>query len=138
MASETKQMRISLQLVLLSAVFSMPAFTFAQADQPGSESNLKSNENSSVPQNYQGCLSRSNRNTVLVDGSGKSYDLVSGSVSLDSYVGRRVQVRASDINAGDPSSGERSAAAGELKGSVRTLDVSQISKIADQCSAPGK
>ncbi|HEY7352567.1 MAG TPA: hypothetical protein VH596_07335 [Terriglobales bacterium] len=92
--------------------------------------------NSSVPYEYQGCLTRMDGQFLLTTQSGKVFALVSGAVSLASYIGSSVNVRAFDINPGDPSSGERSVIAGEPENGPRTLDVSQISTVESQCSPP--
>jgi hypothetical protein len=119
-------------LLVCAAVFLTPCAVSQSA--PVTGSGQGSSANSTVPYQYQGCLISSGKQIALITPSGKRYELVSGSVSLAKYSGEKVAVRAIDINPRDPSSGERSVIAGEPESGVRTLDVSQISAIADQCS----
>jgi hypothetical protein len=74
---------------------------------------------------------------MLTDASNNDYKLVSTSGrSLDSYVGQEVRITAIKVNPDNPSSGERGVNSKELDNRPTTLDVQEISKVADHCSSP--
>jgi hypothetical protein len=120
-------------LLFLLSLSSINAFP--QTSRPGG-GNLGPDINSNVPHHYQGCVKRSNGRIILAESSGKTYQLLSSSVSVDRYLGREVRILASEINPGDPSSAERGIATGES--APDTLDISEISNLAGQCSRPSR
>jgi hypothetical protein len=121
---------------LLAVCVLISACAFAQ-EVPLKGPNRDPNPDSTRPQSYQGCVIRSNGQVMLTDASNNDYKLVSASGrSLDSYVGQEVRITAVLINANDPSSDEKSASGQEAQNKPATLDIENISKVADHCSSP--
>ena len=118
-------------LSLIATIAFLPLCAFSQMSPTGPTNTPGTN--SSVPHQYVGCLQQSNGNLKLVEPSGRSYDLVSSSVSLKNYAGEGVKIVASNIVPGDPSSDEHAIVIGESP-HARTLDVSDISQATGQCS----
>lgn len=98
--------------------------------------NRDPNPQATRPQNYQGCVIRSNKQVMLTDASGTDYRLVSSARSLDSYVGQEVRITASPMNPNDPSADQISPESQVPKGTPIALDVEQITKVADHCRSP--
>jgi hypothetical protein len=74
---------------------------------------------------------------MLTDASNNDYKLVNTSGRLlDSYVGQEVRITAVLMNADDPSSDEKSASGQEAQNKPATLEIEDISKVADHCSSP--
>ncbi len=125
-------MRILFVLLLLSVP------VFAQESPAGDgRANRDPNAGASQLQNYQGCVIRSSGQIVLADPAGKEYKLLSRrGLDLGSYVGQEVRLSASDVNAGDQSSDERSMDSGEARNNLRALNVEEISKVSEKCQSP--
>jgi hypothetical protein len=88
---------------------------------------------STIPTTYRGCVIRFGDSVVLSGASSWNYKLVSDLPSLDRYAGKEVLIRAVQINPGDPSSDERGSAAGNAEYQTPTLQVEEISTVADTC-----
>jgi hypothetical protein len=100
--------------------------------------NFTRRTNSSVPSEYVGCLQRSAGGLLFTSSEGKSYYLVSGTVSLNGYIGQKIRIVANNINSADPSSGERSIASGEPANGPLTLDVSDIAQEDGGCKSSSR
>ena len=113
-----------------SILIGLPAF----AQMYPTDRSFTRTANSSVPVEYDGCLQRASSGLLFNSSQGKYY-LVSGTVSLQGYVGQNVHIIASNINPGDPSSDERSFASGEPLHQPPTLDVTDISISGGVCNS---
>ena len=89
-------------------------------------------KNSSQLRTYEGCLGRSARGIVLKTLSQQQFRLT-GSVSLDSYVGKEVKLDGHNVNPNDPSSSERSMSSTEPQNVPATLVVEHVQKVSDTC-----
>jgi hypothetical protein len=121
----------------LILAFCFLAFTgiSAIAQMYPSNTNFTRRTNSSVPSVYEGCLQRSSGGLLLTSSEGKNYYLVSGTVSLNGYIGQNVRIVANNINSADPSSGERGFGSGEPATGPLTLDVANISQAGNGCKS---
>lgn len=131
---------------LLVASFLLSTCLFAQ-EAPIKGPDRDANTQVSLPQTYKGCVIKSNGKLMLTDSAGKDFVLVRNArstsgksaartESLDSYVGQEVRITASPLNPNDPSLDERSVKSQQPQNPPATLDVEEISKLADHCSSP--
>lgn len=91
-------------------------------------------KNSSQLRTYQGCASRS-QDGIVLDTLSKQHFRLTGSVPLDSYVGKEVRLDGRNLNPNDPSSSERGMSSGEPQNVPATLVVEHVQKVADACKA---
>ena len=94
------------------------------------------NPQSSTPKEYQGCIIRSGGRILLTTPQGTEYYLTSSARKLEAYVGEEVKVVAVAMNPSDASSTERSVESGKPQRQPLTLDIEEISKVADHCASP--
>lgn len=132
----------------LAACVLFSSFAFAQ-EVPLKGPNYDPNPQASSPQTYQGCVIKTNGKLALTDSEGTDYFLVrnarstngdsqTSSKALGAYVGQEVRIRAATVNPSDPSLDERSVNSQQPQKRPKTLDVEDISKVADHCSSPKK
>jgi hypothetical protein len=122
-------MRTLLLLILI------PAACFCQGDSPGNGNKRESTTDSSMKE-YQGCVIRSGGDILLTTPANVDFKLSGAPGSLDRYVGDEVKVTASQTapdNAGSPAA---DATAGNTKQGPQTIEVAEITKIAERCSSP--
>lgn len=89
-------------------------------------------KNSSQLRTYEGCMTQS-QNGIVLNTLSKQQFRLTGSVSLDSYVGKEVRLDGHNVNPNDPSSSERSMSSAEPQNVPATLVVEHVQKVSDAC-----
>lgn len=117
---------------LLLAFLLMAACAAAQEFPVKGPATKDPTKNSSQLRTYQGCVSRS-QNGIALETISKQQFRLTGSVSLDSYVGKEVRIDAHNVNPNDPSSSERSMSSTEPQNVPVSLVVEHIQKVSDTC-----